>query len=250
VPEWRPPRIVLIRPRNPLNIGAAARAMANFGFEDLVLVQPYTRAFQEARSARAGVSVLQQARCFATLHEAIADCTYVIGTTAGTLRTPAIELEDWITVAAGMPTDGTAILFGSEKTGLSVDDISYCRRLARIPTVPDKPSMNLGQAVAVCTYELIRNRYHAAATSLSRGRDPASVIDRERIVTLFVPILEQIGVFLPAHRSGQTRRLRTMLTRWQLTAADARLLLGLARELSRVLGLRRIAQGGTIQKTK
>src|SRR5258708_11635864 len=81
------PRIVLVRPRNPLNIGAVARAMANFGFQELVVVDPHPPVWDEAkRSARAGESVLRTARCVATLDEALADCTRVAGTTAGSRR--------------------------------------------------------------------------------------------------------------------------------------------------------------------
>jgi tRNA/rRNA methyltransferase len=229
--------VVLVRPRNPLNIGAAARALANFGFTDLVLVEPYTKAFAEAKSARAGAALLKTARLAKTVAEAVADCQYVIGTTAGTLREPELPLEALADVARDLPPARAAILFGSEKTGLSVEDISYCRRLARIPTVPEAPSMNLGQSVAVCCYELVRG--HADLTPLPVStNDAATIADRERIVSAFVPVLEHVGVFLPAHRSSQTRRLRTMILRWQLSAADARLLLGVGRELTRVLNLR------------
>lgn len=237
-------RIILVRPRNPLNIGAAARAMANFGFDDLVVVQPYVEAWKTARSARAGVKVLQHARCADSLEEAVRDCQLVIGTTAGTARTPEVPLSSWPQVAARLPQqERTALIFGSEKTGLSVEEISYCRQLARIPTLPDSPSMNLGQAVAVCCYELARRRQIegldaplaiGAAMELPAGL--ASIEERERLVQTYHPLLETLGVMLPQHHASQMRRLRQMLLRWRLTSADSRLLLGVAREMKRMLG--------------
>lgn len=237
-------RIVLVRPRNPLNIGAAARAMANFGFDDLVVVRPYEEAWKTARSARAGIRVLESARAVDALEDAVADCELVVGTSAATARTPEVPLSSWPEVAARLPLQTpTALLFGSEKTGLSTEEMSYCNQLARIPTLPGSPSMNLGQAVAVCCYELVRTRaiqgFDAPpvidAEPAAAGQ--ASVEERERLVRTFHPLLEALGVMLPGHRASQTRRLRQMLQRWRLTPADARLLLGVAREMKRVTGL-------------
>lgn len=236
-------RIVLVRPRNPLNIGAAARAMANFGCEDLVVVQPYVEAWKTARSARAGITVLEQAQCADSVEEAVRDCQLVVGTTAATGRTPEMPLSSWPRVAARLPQDGrTALLFGSEKTGLSIEEMSYCRQLARIPTLPDAPSMNLGQAVAVCCYELARLRQidgfdapPQMETAMELPADLASLAERERLVRTYHPLLEKLGVMLPQHHASQVRRLRQMLLRWRITSADSRLLMGVAREMKRML---------------
>lgn len=236
-------RIVLVRPRNPLNIGAAARAMANFGCNDLVVVQPYVEAWKTARSARAGIKVLEQAECADSVVEAVRDCQLVVGTTAATGRTPEIPLSSWPRVAARLPQRGrTALLFGSEKTGLSIEEISYCRQLARIPTLPGAPSMNLGQAVAVCCYELARLRQIEGfdappemEMAMELPANLASMEERERLVQGFHPLLETLGVMLPQHHASQIRRLREMLLRWRITSADSRLLLGVAREMKRML---------------
>ncbi|HEY7838849.1 MAG TPA: TrmH family RNA methyltransferase [Terriglobales bacterium] len=237
-------RVVLVHARNPLNMGAAARAMANFGLSDLVLVAPYDTAWQTARSARAGAAVLANARAVATLEEAIAGCGCVIGTTAGTARVPEIPLEAWSTVAASLPAlppgVPVALLFGSEKTGLGIEEISYCDRLARIPTLPDAPSMNLGQAVAVCAYELARQAAPAIADTPPAvpGAAGAAVItlaQRERLVATWRPLMEQLGVTEPLQRERQTRVLREMLIRWRLTPKDAHRLLGLARQVRHAL---------------
>lgn len=227
-------RIVLVQPRNPLNIGAAARAMANFGFDDLALVEPYDEAWRHARSARAGAEVLARARCFERLCDAIADREFVVGTTAGSGRVPEVPLDPWTESAAAFGERRCALLFGSEKTGLRVEDISYCQQLARLPTVAGAPSLNLGQAVAICCYEL--RRQPPVRISAEPRVPAAGVSERERLVEQWTPLLEHIGVFRPLHRASQTRRLREMLLRWHLASRDTRLLLGVARELRRVLG--------------
>jgi tRNA/rRNA methyltransferase len=153
--------IVLVRARNPLNIGAAARAMGNFGFNDLRIVNDYAVPFAEARSAVDAAPVLAAARAFSSVAEAIADCTLVYGTTAmgeRRLLHPVDVLRDAAPhVQAELEAGGrAAILFGSEKTGLSAEEMSHCHRLLTIPMRDGGISMNLGQAVAVCLYELAR----------------------------------------------------------------------------------------------
>lgn len=201
--------------------------MANFGLSRLVLVAPYDDAWQTARSARAGAAVLQSARVVASLAEAVAGCGCVIGTTAGTARDPELPLEDWSAVASSLPADSIALVFGSEKTGLSVEDLSLCQRVARIGTSPDAPSMNLGQAVAVCAYELARQPLLPALVLA----DAADTPQRERVAEAWQPLLEELGVSQVQHRASQTRLLRRMLGRWGLRAADAERLLGVARQV-------------------
>ncbi|MGH9533483.1 MAG: RNA methyltransferase [Terriglobales bacterium] len=227
-------RIVLVGTRNPLNIGAAARAMANFGLDDLALVSPYAEAWRQARSARAGAAVLQRAQVFASLPAAIADCGYVIGTAGLAGRNPEIPIADWAALTAHLPPTRCGLVFGSEKTGMSVADIGCCHVLARIDTAPDAPSMNLGQAVAVCAYELHRRR---AAPGPPAAPATARWDERDLLARKMTPVLERIGVFRPQHRASQTRRLRQMLLAWRVTPSDVRLLLGVAREMRRVLGL-------------
>src|SRR5262249_49414193 len=149
--------VILVAARNPLNIGAAARAISNFGFRKLRLVNPYEVAFREARSAVHAQEILESAEEFHTLPEAIAGCTLVVGTTSlghRELQHPLRTLEYGGRLLRKHLSSGpAALLFGSEKFGLSNDDLSYCNWLMRIDT---RGSMNLGQAVAVCLYELSR----------------------------------------------------------------------------------------------
>src|SRR5260370_6505112 len=131
-------KIVLVAPRNPLNIGAAAGAMSNFGFSELRLVNPYDVAFREARSAVKAHAVLAQAREYATVAEAVADCALVVGTTAIShriLEHPLRRLElGGKLIAKKLAAAPVALLFGSEKVRLANDDMSHCHWLMRIRT--------------------------------------------------------------------------------------------------------------------
>lgn len=145
-------------PRNPLNIGAVARAMANFAFSRLTVVAPFEAHWREARSAVGAPEVLVNAREARTLAEAISDCSFVAGTGTRTHRKPeqpVVLLPDASPTFAQQLLKGrAALVFGPEKHGLTRDDLSYCHALIEIPTDSRQPSMNLGQAVAVCLYEL------------------------------------------------------------------------------------------------
>lgn len=170
--------VVLISPRNPLNIGAVARAMANFGFARLKVVAPYAPHWQEAKSAVGAEELLAAAAEEATLAEAVAECTLVVGTGTLTYRKPeqtVVRLPDLAPmVRQEMERGGrVALVFGPEKHGLTRDDLSYCHLLVEIPTDAKQPSMNLGQAVAVCLYEL------AARGSTAEGQ-AAELPRRER----------------------------------------------------------------------
>jgi TrmH family RNA methyltransferase len=231
-----PLKVVLISPRNPLNIGAAARAMSNFGFTELRLVNPYHVAFREARSAVKAHAVLEQAREYSTVGEAVADCALVVGTTAvgpRVLEHPVRRLEYGgklvaRKLAAAPPTQ-VAVLFGCEKFGLSNEDISHCHWLMRIPTREEHGSMNLGQAVAVCLYEIIRRP--AAARTVPDAKRPAAMAHLERITELLEKILDRSG-YVHARAEGSTRmKIRRLVRRLQLNGHDAEVWLGMLRQI-------------------
>jgi len=150
--------VVLVRTRNPLNLGAVARAMSNFGATELRAVRPYGKAWREARSAVGAGGVMASAKEFATLDEAVADCTLVVGTTSVGNREMKHPLHEPAVAAPllheQMRAGRVAVLFGSEKWGLSNEELSYCHWLLRIPTREEHRSMNLGQAAAVLLYEM------------------------------------------------------------------------------------------------
>ena len=152
--------IVLVSPRNPLNIGAAARAMANFGFSRLAVVAPFEANWREAKSAVGASDLLQNARNTEALADAIADCTLVVGTGSIDHRKPEQPIIPLPELALLMQQEFArggciALVFGSEKRGLTQKNLAHCQILTVIPTDPQQPSMNLGQAVAVSS---LRNR--------------------------------------------------------------------------------------------
>src|SRR6202021_2511792 len=161
-------RVVLVAPRNPLNIGAAARAMSNFGVFRLRVVNPYEVGFREARSAVGASKLLAKAEQYDSVAEAVADCRLVVGTTAVGHRELQHKLQSLDvsgrTLKRQLKTSPVALLFGSERFGLSNEEMSHCHWVMRIPTREEHGSMNLGQAVAVCLFELVRAR-GAATTS-------------------------------------------------------------------------------------
>jgi len=235
--------VVLVAPRNPLNIGAAARAMSNFGVFDLRLVNTYEVAFREARSAVKARDVLARAREFPTLADAVADCALVVGTTSighRVLEHPLRRLEMGgriirAKLARAQPTreqltqGSVALLFGSEKFGLSNEDLSHCHWLMRIPTRAEHSSMNLGQAVAVCLYEIARSP--TAARQGIETRAAASAAELERLTALLEEVLAASGYVHKRVEGSTELKLRRLVRRMQLSAHDAQAWLGMLRQI-------------------
>jgi tRNA/rRNA methyltransferase len=224
--------VVLVSPRNPLNIGAAARAMKNFGCEDLRLVDAYDVAFREARSAIGASTVLQNAREFPNVAEAVSDSSLVIGTTSvgnRELRHPLLRLDQAAPPVAAHQ-GRVSILFGSEKFGLSVADLSHCHWLLRIPTADRDLSMNLGQAVAVCLYEFARNP-EAAALPPPIRRAPADGGQVEQIASRLLEVMRLTGYTNLTAETSTENKTRRMVRRFSLTAADARVCQGVLRQI-------------------
>src|ERR1700689_4668547 len=227
--------VVLVEPSNPLNIGAAARAMSNFGFLQLRVVNPYHVAFREARSAVGAASVLANAEEYKSVADAIADCTLVVGTTAvrhRELHHPLRRLEaGGRLVRKELATGRVALLFGTEKTGLSNDALSYCNWLMNIPTREEHISMNLGQAVAVCLYELMRDPKKTAPTKKKKSDEPASAGEVERISTVLLEALHASGYVNPISVTSTEERVRRMVRRLKLSSEDAELWVGMYRQI-------------------
>ncbi len=249
---------MLVAPRNPLNIGAAVRAMSNFGFLHLRVVNPYELAFREARSAVGAVPLLASAEEFKTVAEAVADCTLVVGTSALGWRKPQHPVKSLEQAASlirrRLAGSRIALLFGSEKRGLTNDDLSHCHWLLRIPTREDHRSMNLGQAVAVCLYELVRNpkspSLPAKLLAASYNKPvPATASDLDRFTSAIIDAFRATG-FLKIHTPDSApansalhsdnppnpdasfeERTRRLVHRLNLSAPDAKLLLGLISNL-------------------
>jgi TrmH family RNA methyltransferase len=224
-------RVVLVSPRNPLNIGAAARAMSNFGVFELRLVNPYKVAYLEAKSAVKSSAILTNAREFDSVAEAVADCALIVGTTSignRLLEHPLRRLETGGKIIA-KAQGPVALLFGSEKFGLANEDMSYCHWLMRIPTREEHGSMNLGQAVAVCLYEIVRNP--AAVRTKPEAKRAASAEEMERVTALLEEVLEHSG-YVHARVEGSTRmKIRRLVRRMELNGHDAEVWLGMLRQI-------------------
>jgi TrmH family RNA methyltransferase len=232
-PQFDHLRVILVRPRNPLNIGAAARAMANFGFARLRVVNPYELAFREARSAVGAAALLAKTEEYKTVAEAVADCALVVGTTAvghRELQHPLQRLEGGARLIRRRLGSGcVALLFGSEKVGLSKTDLSHCHWLMRIPTGLGHGSMNLGQAVAVCLYELVRDA--KAARRSPEKEKTANARDLERMSELLLDVLRASGYIQPRAATPAEDKVRRLLRRLNFSAPDAEIWLGMLRQI-------------------
>ncbi len=235
--------MVLVSPRNPLNIGAAARAMANFGFRRLSVVAPFEPHWREACSAVGAEDLLQDATASATLAEAVAACTLVIGTGTVTHRKPqqpVVPLPKLAPlVTAELARGGSiALVFGPEKHGLTREDLSWCQLLVEIPTDARQQSMNLGQAVAVCLYELASRAFPSPAdraalpipsTTDQNPSAPSGSLD------LLAGVIEQTmdaaGYSPRSMQPANRHDLRLLLRRLAPSARDTRRILGVFRRI-------------------
>jgi TrmH family RNA methyltransferase len=225
-------RVILVATRNPLNLGAAARALSNFGVAHLRVVNPYELAFREARSAVGASAVLANAEEFKSVGDAVADCALMVGTTAvrhRELQHPLRRVEDGARlIRKELASNRVAILFGSEKVGLSNQDLSHCHWLMRIPTCDENISMNLGQAAAVCLYELVRGSKRAVTAEKLKH---ASARELERITAVLLDALHLSGYVNPIATAPTEQKVRRMMHRLNLQAADADVLLGMLRQI-------------------
>jgi TrmH family RNA methyltransferase len=237
-------RVVLVRSRNPLNIGAAARAMSNFGFRALRLVTPWEPSYLDARSAVGAADVLLNAKVYGSIAEAVADCTLVVGTSAigeRELQHPLHLLQEAADlICVRLTRSPVAILFGSEKTGLTNEELSHCHAILRIPTVQQNISMNLGQAVAVTLYELSRSvavtstgaaPVHGAAQPVNNAEASADAEELERLTEILFETLAASGYVQSQSEPSTQEKFRRMIRRLDLNHADAETLLGMLRKI-------------------
>lgn len=234
--------MVLVSPRNPLNIGAVARAMANFGFSRLSVVAAFEPHWREAQSAVGAPHVLQSARETATVAEAVCDCTLVLGTGSVTHRKPeqpVRRLDDLAIVIRNELERGgrIAIVLGPEKHGLTRDDLSVCHILVEIPTDVRQPSMNLGQAAAVFLYEIATRVDAEPAISRPVSANPRTDAkgttsgDLESLAGIIGDVMAAANYSPKMMQPANAHDLRVMLRRLHLNAADCRRALGLFRRI-------------------
>jgi tRNA/rRNA methyltransferase len=215
--------------------------MSNFGVRPLRVVNPYQVAFREARSAVGASEVLVSAEQFDEVGEAVADCQLVVGTSAvgprelqhRLLRLDAGGRE----IKRGLVKGRVALLFGSERYGLSNLELSHCHWVMRIPTREEHWSMNLGQAVAVCLYELVRGRklVATAAAKAVAKKKTATAAQVERLTRVMLGVLRNSGYINPRKVAAE-EKLRRLVRRLVLNPNDAEVLVGMLRQIAWKIG--------------
>ena len=212
--------------------------MANLGFRHLLVVSPYAPHWQEAKQSAIGAdNVVSRARECTTLAEAIGDCTLVLGTGTLTHRRPeqpAIKLPNLNNILSeALSQNGhIALVFGPEKHGLTREALSYCHRLVVIPTEMSQPSMNLGQAVAICLYEIAVHVESSSQTPETPPKIfPADSGSLDRVAALIEEAMQKAGYSPNVMQEANRHDLRLLLRRLHLKNNDARRLLGLFRKI-------------------
>lgn len=232
---------VLVRPRQAGNVGSAARAIKNMGFNDLRLVAPGEAAAGRVAAAMAvhAGDVLRGARRYDELGAALADCTLAVGTTcrAGLYRSGVVALREAAAqLIAEAAANRIAIIFGPEDTGLVNRELKLCQRLVTIPTAPEYPSLNLAQAVMLTAYELMMAAGAARLMPPAQPYAPAPEIDA--MMERMSQALVSIG-FLPAENPEHIMfALRAIFGRAGLSVREVDILSGIARQI------RWFAEGG------
>ncbi len=240
--------VVLVRARNPQNIGAVARAMHDLGYTRLRLVNEFPVPFAAAKSAVDASSVLASATEHTTLAPAIADCTLVLGTTAvgeRVLEHPLFPLPQAAPrIREALASGGrVALLFGSEKTGLSNEELSFCNALLTIPMNTRKPgkhlSMNLGQAAAVCLYALAEPAPDVIVPSLIAEQleadSPATAGDLDRLTGMLGEVMAGSGYTARHPANARPASVRRLARRMALAEGDAAVWTGILRAVLRKL---------------
>jgi len=230
------PAIVLVRPQLGENIGKAARAMLNFGLTDMRLVSPRDGwPNPQAGPAASGADiVLEQARVYGSVAEAIADCTHVFATTVrkrGVTKPVMTPVE-----AAGAirkEPGRSAILFGAERSGLETDDVAIARTILTVPINPEFGSLNLAQAVILVAYEWSKGEALASPTVTDLD-PPASQDELDGLIDHLDRMLDESGYYFPPDKVPTTKRmLRGLLTKPAWNAQEVRTMRGVLTALQR-----------------
>ncbi|MGJ5619250.1 RNA methyltransferase [Sulfitobacter sp. MF3-043] len=235
------PAFVLVRPQMGENIGAAARAMWNFGLDHMRLVAPrdgWPNPAADALASGAG-RLLDEAALFEDLPSALGDCNYVFATTARgrDLTKPVFSPEAAMKEAATRIASGqrVAVLFGPERAGLENDDIARANAIISVPVNPNFASLNLAQCVLLTGYEWMRAQGHVTAQTVEMaGTDWANNSEIEHLGAHFEDRLNEAGFFFPEHKATSMKmNLRNMWSRMPLTRADVQMLHGMMRQMVR-----------------
>lgn len=228
-------RFVLVEPQSPGNVGAAARALHNMGLSRLTVVgDADLGGLQARRMAMGAAPLLERAVRAGSLQAALAGAGLTVATTrrAGKNRGPMVDIREAVGRGMGAAAVGNevAFVFGREDAGLTTAELDACHLLARIPTAPDYPSLNLSQAVLVTAYEIWRL---AAGEDLpgTDARDLAEAGEVEAMLRDLAAILDEIGFLNPQNPEEVMHGIRRMLGRAALDPREVRILRGMVRQI-------------------
>lgn len=242
-------RFILVEPHHPANIGATARAMKTMGETALYLVNPSFFPSPAANAlASVGVDILDHAIVTKTLSEALQDCQLIFATSGRdtVMNFPCIDLQEAAQIAKASQHTGhqVAIIFGTERTGLTNEELKLCHYHVRIPTGNEFSSLNLAQAVQVVGYELLMAKipqslrdppsYGVASSSLAKGAK-ATHADTERFYTRLEALLRRVDYLKPGHDKIMLQKLRRLFQRAQLEESEVIILLGILSNIERRL---------------
>jgi TrmH family RNA methyltransferase len=225
------PRIVLVRPETPANIGAVARVIRNTGLEGLDLVSPGDwRTVECWRTAWGAQDVLEAARVFDDLASAVAGASYVAALSGR--REEGLPVVDVREMAAEVsrigPEEQASFVFGPETSGLSLAELCLCGRRVRIPSHPGQPSLNLSHAVMIAAYEVFR-----AGRRTAPGSRRATSEEKQRLLALLREGLLAIEALPPVDTDGYFREWQAIVARADLTPKEVRLLEHMARKMAK-----------------
>jgi tRNA/rRNA methyltransferase len=226
---------VLVRPQLGENIGKAARAMLNFGLTDLRLVSPRDGwPNPSAGPAASGADiVLERARVFDTVADAVADCPFVYATTVRKrgLVLPVVSPEEAAREIRAQ-SDGSAILFGAERSGLETEDVAVAQKIVTVPINPGFGSLNLAQAVIIIAYEWSKHEALAVPTQGDPAEPRATQEQLEGLIGQLDQALEAAGYYFPPDRTPATRKtMRTILSKAGWSNREIQALRGMIRAL-------------------
>lgn len=235
------PAIILIRPQMGENIGAAARAMWNFGLDHMRIVNPRDGwPNQKANAMASGAGrLLDEAQLYQTTSDALSDTTFVMATTARArgLTKPVFSPEFAMAEAFRRIGEGqkVAVMFGAERSGLENDDISRANAIISVPVNPKFASLNLAQCVLLISYEWQRQVTDITAETVDMAKTTwANGLEVEKLAEQFEQRLETAGFFFPQTKAaGMKVNLRNLWSRMPLTKADVQILHGVMRQMVR-----------------
>ncbi len=232
--------VVLVESQGARNIGSICRAMLNFGFTDLRLVNPQVNhlSFEARQMAVKAGRLLEDAKVFSSLAEALADCRYSYGTTRrfGRYRVNMLHPEDAAENLIPIAEEGkVALVFGREDKGLLTEELDLCQQFVTIPTDDNLPSMNLAQAVGLCLYEVIR--VDGVMRGMTHGRKQLAASEQlESMFQHMRDVLLRIEYLNPQNPDHVLRNYRRILGRAALSEKEVRILRGLFNQIDNYSG--------------